>query len=174
MTLPWQRYSPRPPLPAAKCLRDRTEEIPDRWLVFIAQALDGPEAKLLQYWDVLGDTAREHRQVERPVVVTDVDYIRVMSLYKSKGLTADLVVVVGCIQGLIPFIPDDLSSAERDRALEEQRRLFYVAITRTRQTRPHAGTLPGWRPRLGEYDRIAVLGRTRTHQAAGRGGRSHP
>jgi superfamily I DNA/RNA helicase len=41
---------------------------------------------------------------------------------------------VGCIEGLIPFVDTDLAPADRSRALEEQRRLFYVAITRTKQT----------------------------------------
>jgi DNA helicase II / ATP-dependent DNA helicase PcrA len=71
--------------------------------------------------------------ITQPELPTDVDYIRVMSLHKSKGLTADLVVVVGCMQGLIPFVDMDLPQPQRDRALEEQRRLFYVAITRTRR-----------------------------------------
>jgi len=65
---------------------------------------------------------------------TDVDYVRVMSLHKSKGLTADLVVVTGCLEGLIPNVDRDLPAVEQGRALEEQRRLFYVAITRCRQT----------------------------------------
>ena len=56
------------------------------------------------------------------------------SLHKSKGLTADLVVVCGCLQGLIPNIDTDNTPQEQQRSLEEQRRLFYVAITRTRQT----------------------------------------
>ncbi|MBI4507854.1 MAG: ATP-dependent helicase [Chloroflexi bacterium] len=72
--------------------------------------------------------------VTQPELPTDVDYVRVMSLHKSKGLTADLVVIVGCIEGLIPFIDDDLPPADSERSLHEQRRLFYVAITRTRQT----------------------------------------
>jgi superfamily I DNA/RNA helicase len=55
-----------------------------------------------------------------------------MSLHKSKGLTADMVVVVGCLEGLTPFIDYDLSHVEQTRSLEEQRRLFYVAITRTK------------------------------------------
>lgn len=70
--------------------------------------------------------------ITQPELPTDVDYVRVMSLHKSKGLTADLVVVVGCLEGLIPFIDDDLTPAEQAAAMEEQRRLFYVAITRTR------------------------------------------
>lgn len=72
--------------------------------------------------------------VIQPELPTDVDYVRVMSLHKSKGLAADLVVIVGCIEGLVPFIDDDLPPVDQERSLHEQRRLFYVAITRTRQT----------------------------------------
>lgn len=71
--------------------------------------------------------------VTQPELPTDVDYVRVMSLHKSKGLTADLVVVVGCIWGLIPTIDSRALPAEQQSAIEEQRRLFYVAITRTRK-----------------------------------------
>ena len=70
-------------------------------------------------------------QQETPL---DVDYVRVMSLHKSKGLTADLVVVAGCVEGLTPRIEDGLTAEEAGRKLEEQRRLFYVALTRTRRT----------------------------------------
>ena len=80
----------------------------------------------------LADTIR--RSVSQPDMPTDVDYVRVMSLHKSKGLTADLVVLCGCLQGLIPSVAANSTPEERQRALEEQRRLFYVAITRTRQT----------------------------------------
>lgn len=80
----------------------------------------------------LGDTIRRH--VSQPEMPADVDYIRVMSLHKSKGLTADLVVVSGCLQGLIPSIDTAATLLEQHRAMEEQRRLFYVAITRTRRT----------------------------------------
>jgi superfamily I DNA/RNA helicase len=57
-----------------------------------------------------------------------------MSLHKSKGLTADLVVVTGCLEGLMPHVDHDQPLADQEKALEEQRRLFYVAITRCRQT----------------------------------------
>jgi DNA helicase-2/ATP-dependent DNA helicase PcrA len=70
--------------------------------------------------------------ITQPELPTDVDYVRIMSLQKSKGLTADLVIVTGCIEGLLPFIIGD-TRAEKKRMLEEQRRLFYVAITRVRQ-----------------------------------------
>ena len=70
-------------------------------------------------------------QMETP---TDVDFVRVMSLHKSKGLTAKLVVVMGCIEGMIPRIDYTAPQADRQRSLEEQRRLFYVALTRTTET----------------------------------------
>ena len=55
-----------------------------------------------------------------------------MSLHKSKGLTAEMVIVVGCFEGLVPSIDNDAPQAEQMRSLEEQRRLFYVAVTRTK------------------------------------------
>jgi superfamily I DNA/RNA helicase len=88
-------------------------------------AEDGEPATLL---DVI------QRGVTQPELPTDVDYVRVMSLHKSKGLTSDLVIVTGCIEGLIPTLPTNTSTREWQDALEEQRRLFYVAITRTRHT----------------------------------------
>ena len=72
--------------------------------------------------------------ITQPELPTDVDYVRVMSLHKSKGLTADIVIVAGCVEGLLPRIDDKLSQGEQDAMLREQRRLFYVALTRTRQT----------------------------------------
>lgn len=78
----------------------------------------------------LVDAIRRH--VSQPELPTDVDYVRVMSLHKSKGLTSEMVIVVGCLEGLTPFINFDASRAEQTRSLDEQRRLFYVAITRTR------------------------------------------
>jgi superfamily I DNA/RNA helicase len=62
------------------------------------------------------------------------DVIRVMSLHKSKGLTAKCVVVTGCVAGALPTLEPGLSSTAQQQAMEEQRRLFYVAITRTAHT----------------------------------------
>lgn len=70
-------------------------------------------------------------QMETP---TDVDFVRVMSLHKSKGLTARVVIVMGCIEGMIPRIDYDEPITQQKLSLEEQRRLFYVALTRTTET----------------------------------------
>jgi DNA helicase-2/ATP-dependent DNA helicase PcrA len=60
--------------------------------------------------------------------------VRIMSLHKSKGLTARLVVIAGCVSGIIPSIDFDATLSEQNRQREEQRRLFYVGITRSTDT----------------------------------------
>jgi superfamily I DNA/RNA helicase len=60
--------------------------------------------------------------------------VRIMSLYKSKGLTARLVIIAGCVAGILPYIDTDESPAEQERQRQEQRRLFYVGITRSTET----------------------------------------
>lgn len=72
-------------------------------------------------------------RVGRPEVPTDVDYVRVMSLHQSKGLTVDMVVVAGFVAGVMPRIDADGDGVSWRDSLEEQRRLLYVALTRTRE-----------------------------------------
>ena len=68
--------------------------------------------------------------VTQPAMPEAGEFVRVMSLHKSKGLTSKVVIVAGCVQGLIPFLDGDHTLAEAKANLEEQRRLFYVALTR--------------------------------------------
>lgn len=62
------------------------------------------------------------------------DIIRVMSLHKSKGLTASLVVIAGAMAGALPTVDGSSPQADQDAQRFEQRRLFYVAITRATDT----------------------------------------
>ena len=68
--------------------------------------------------------------VTQPEMPDEGDFVRIMSLHKSKGLTSKVAIVAGCIRGLIPFQNLDETPAEQAQILLEQRRLFYVAITR--------------------------------------------
>jgi DNA helicase II / ATP-dependent DNA helicase PcrA len=71
--------------------------------------------------------------IARPEVPTEVNDVRIMSLHKSKGLSSPVTIIAGCVQGLLPRLPDaDLTVAERRAQMEEQRRLFYVGITRVK------------------------------------------
>ena len=51
-----------------------------------------------------------------------------MTVHASKGLEFDAVFITGLEQGLFPSLRDD-----GDRDNEEERRLFYVAVTRARK-----------------------------------------
>lgn len=79
--------------------------------------------------------------ITQPELPTTATFVRIMSLHKSKGLTADHVFIPGCIEGLIPSNPRHLPFEEEMRFREEQRRLFYVAITRARRTLVLSSTL---------------------------------
>jgi len=68
--------------------------------------------------------------VTQPETPEEGNFVRVMSLHKSKGLTAKVAIVAGCIQGLIPYQDFDEPLQEQQANLAEQRRLFYVAISR--------------------------------------------
>jgi len=73
---------------------------------------------------------RMRTSVTQPETPEEDDYVRIMSLHQSKGLTSKIVVVTDCIQGLIPFVDVGEDLGERALTLMEQRRLFYVAVTR--------------------------------------------
>jgi len=71
--------------------------------------------------------------VSQPEIPPDVTDVRIMSLHKSKGLSSPIVVIAGCVDGLLPAEPEQGTSiAARQAHLEEQRRLFYVGITRVK------------------------------------------
>jgi DNA helicase II / ATP-dependent DNA helicase PcrA len=74
-----------------------------------------------------------------------VDGVTLSSLHSAKGLEWDAVFVVGLAEGTLPT-----SYARTPEALEEERRLLYVGITRARQWLwlSYAGSrAPGGRPR---------------------------
>ena len=56
----------------------------------------------------------------------DFDGVNISTVHSSKGLEFPVVFVAGCEQGLVPFAKD----GENIDNLEEERRLFYVAMTR--------------------------------------------
>ena len=56
----------------------------------------------------------------------NMEKVSLMTLHAAKGLEFPVVFVAGCEQGLVPFAKD----GENIDDLEEERRLFYVAMTR--------------------------------------------
>ena len=80
-------------------------------------------------------------KISFPEDTSEHDHVRIMSFHASKGLSAKYVIVMSAIDELIPRINTD-SAVGIDRQIEEQRRLFYVAITRCKSSsKDYPGTL---------------------------------
>ena len=58
-----------------------------------------------------------------------LDFVTLMSVHAAKGLEYDAIFVVGLEENIFP----SFQSAESADAIDEERRLFYVAITRARK-----------------------------------------
>lgn len=141
LTLPYQTG----PVERYQELQHRLDQVEDLTGMELLNALFPPEEEWAESFRAYAEDmerdyepAALHQEMKsaltQPELPMDVDYVRIMSLHKSKGLSADLVIIAGCVDGLIPRVPDDdLSPTEAQRHLEEQRRLFYVGVTRTRE-----------------------------------------
>lgn len=80
--------------------------------------------------------------IAKPEIPSEIEEVRVMSLHKSKGLSAPVTIIAGCVEGLLPKQPDArLPQAVQAAQLEEQRRLFFVGISRVKAS-PEDG-MPG-------------------------------
>lgn len=78
------------------------------------------EAALVSDQDSLSDDARKKKEKRG---------VKLMTVHASKGLEFEYVFIVGLENELFPHVRDDSSDAD----MEEERRLFYVAITRAKE-----------------------------------------
>ncbi|MCP4574276.1 MAG: UvrD-helicase domain-containing protein [bacterium] len=82
------------------------------------------------------DGGRLDQFLEQVALVSDPDTIteeeglvRLMTIHTAKGLEFPVVIVAGCEDDILPHI----NSQDDESSLEEERRLFYVALTRARR-----------------------------------------
>ncbi|MCL4859117.1 MAG: UvrD-helicase domain-containing protein [Caldilineaceae bacterium] len=61
------------------------------------------------------------------------DRITLMTLHAAKGLEFPVVFIVGCEETLIPYVRPGADASEGSIDVEEERRLFYVGMTRARR-----------------------------------------
>lgn len=78
------------------------------------------EAALVSDQDSLSDDARKKKEKRG---------VKLMTVHASKGLEFEYVFIVGLENELFPHVRDNSSDAD----MEEERRLFYVAITRAKE-----------------------------------------
>ncbi|MBQ5431518.1 MAG: ATP-dependent helicase [Lachnospiraceae bacterium] len=105
----------------------------DRSKIFVLRALAGREANLdglVRRLSELQEICRQHRQ--------DTDCPLILStIHSSKGLEYDEVYILDVLDGVFPDQrPDNVvysSDVKTKQELEEQRRLFYVAVTRAKK-----------------------------------------
>jgi DNA helicase-2/ATP-dependent DNA helicase PcrA len=60
----------------------------------------------------------------------DTGKVNLMTIHAAKGLEFDVVFIAGCEDGIIPHAR---ALEEGEGNIEEERRLFYVAVTRARK-----------------------------------------
>ena len=59
--------------------------------------------------------------------ITNPKGVSLMTIHKSKGLEFNTVFIIGCNDGIIPGF------SKKSKDIEEDRRVFYVAMTRAKQ-----------------------------------------
>ncbi|MFV0483586.1 MAG: ATP-dependent helicase [Bacteroidales bacterium] len=103
---------------------ENLEELLNGIKEFSIDALEqGLENSLSAYMlDVSLLTDQDEKNVE------DDDFVTLMTIHASKGLEFPVIFIVGVEEGLFPSLKT--SQDNEEGALEEERRLFYVALTR--------------------------------------------
>lgn len=80
-------------------------------------------APMLEYVDSLKKARKARKQAAEDEPLPDV--VVLMTIHKAKGLEWPVVFLAGAAQGILPH--------SRSTDIEEERRLFYVAVTRARE-----------------------------------------
>jgi len=107
------------------------------------------DARIENIKELIGSVEDFEKEAETPgldsflelvALQTDVDAVRfdgdqatLMTVHAAKGLEFDVVFVTGMEDGLFPLVRQDDVMLEDSSALDEERRLGYVAMTRARK-----------------------------------------
>ncbi len=117
----------------------------------------------------LADFAAEIQQRADLGHAPAMDGVTLASMHAAKGLEWDAVILPGLVEGVMPIV-----YARTDAAIEEERRLLYVAVTRARERlflSWAAARGPGGRPTSQPSRYLAVLRPAAARQSGGRGRR---
>lgn len=113
-------WSPQPPA-GAGATRERWESLQALARLADELAAATPSARVAE---LVAELDRRAAEQHAPTV----EGITLASLHAAKGLEWDVVLIVGCSEGLLP-----ITLADTPERVEEERRLLYVGITRARE-----------------------------------------
>ena len=91
-------------------------------------ALSSSIAQYVQHTEEVEEKLFKGRDSSRKAETKDC--IRLLTMHKAKGLEFDVVFICGAMEGLAPYFKAEKPDEE---AIEEERRLFYVAMTRAKK-----------------------------------------
>jgi superfamily I DNA/RNA helicase len=109
----------------------------DKSLVLLADVDANSKNKSKPGIERLAQIARRLRYqiaTKEPFEAADAAQIQVATLWGAKGVTAEHVYLVGACDEAIPGEAKDEYPGTDEEFIEEQRRLFYVSITRSKKT----------------------------------------
>ncbi len=91
---------------------------------------DNPDATLESFLQDIALLTSADRKNEN-----SVNFVTLMTLHSAKGLEFDSVHIAGCDEGILPSraFEGDYTAEEKREKLEEERRLFYVGLTRAKK-----------------------------------------
>jgi superfamily I DNA/RNA helicase len=115
-------------------INDLFPEDDDRWRDLRSLALEILESdEIDEETPLSGFVSQLSYAIAQPEIPSEIQDVRVMSLHKSKGLSSPATIIAACVEGVLPGRPDEnLTDAQRLAHIEEQRRLFFVGITRVK------------------------------------------
>ncbi|MGK9253538.1 ATP-dependent helicase [Paenibacillus humicus] len=116
----------------------------------LRESLDELESSAARFADVpsfltfVSKMAERHAQMKSLPPDAAKDAVKLMTIHKSKGLEFPAVAIIGASEGILPHSlaleadklaggADSDPAARKEAALEEERRLAYVAITRAKE-----------------------------------------
>ena len=70
---------------------------------------------------------------ENQMVQNNSNKVKLMTIHSSKGLEFNTVFIVGVEEGFYPIYNDKIKEENLNKHIEEERRMFYVALTRAKQ-----------------------------------------
>jgi ATP-dependent DNA helicase UvrD/PcrA len=100
----------------------------DRWESLAAIAALAEDLRAVRPGATLGDFAAELAQRAETGHAPVASAVTLATMHAAKGLEWDVVLLPGLVDGIIPIV-----HARTAEAIEEERRLLYVAVTRARE-----------------------------------------